>query len=42
MPARNHNLAVELLGMIAIGLALAGSLVHGAARVVVSWKRRTA
>jgi len=40
MPARDHDPIVEWSGMMAITLALAGSALHGAARIVMSRKRR--
>jgi len=41
MPARNRNSMVELLGHLALWLALAGSLIHGILRAAMSAKRRT-
>jgi octaheme c-type cytochrome (tetrathionate reductase family) len=42
MPGRDRNSVIEWLGRLALLGALAGALLHAAARIVMSWRRRAA
>lgn len=42
MPGRDRNRAVEWLGMLALAGALGGALLHAAARILMSLRRRNA